>query len=395
MRKVPGYTRRSFRIIAALWCGAALLVLLTAGVFAEIACPYRNIQVLLPGEFPAPGTETGKTGTPRVQIVGIPCPVVVRVCDGQWNTVESVRHVIRLTTTDGTADLPAAAPLINGELTLPVTFNRAGSFTVTAEDLTDYEHRLGVSSPVTVMEGEGELSGFVFSSLGTEQYAGSPAAVELAAVDQRGNRVTAFAGPVILEEVTSTGQGRLSPAEVYLEEGFWSGSVTLFLADETTISGQGAVRLYASLEENQALNGYSNRFTVHPGDFSRLQIVVPGQRRSPGTITGITGSPAVQSTGLNLEVEVYATDPYWNLVEAADLVRIVSSDPTASTPVGGSLQAGQGRFALAFGRAGTHTLTVIDESDGGIEGMTSEGIPVISSEPTFVIEPIPSPVTAG
>ena len=36
------------------------------------AGPYTQLQVLLPGETEAPGTISGKTGTPQAQTVGVP-----------------------------------------------------------------------------------------------------------------------------------------------------------------------------------------------------------------------------------------------------------------------------------------------------------------------------------
>ena len=86
---------------------------------------FTRLQVLLPGESAAPGTATGKFGTPASQVVGIPFNVQVRACDSSWNTVTSITDVVRLTSTDATATLPAATSLQAGTRTLSVTVNAA------------------------------------------------------------------------------------------------------------------------------------------------------------------------------------------------------------------------------------------------------------------------------
>jgi hypothetical protein len=100
--------------------------------------------------------------------------------------------------------------------------------------------------------------------------------------------------------------------------------------------------------------------------------------------------------GQTFSVDVYATDDYWNPVPSIDQVRITSSDPGASTPVTGSLVEGYRQFTVWLATIGTQTLTVSDQTNSFIQGMTSSGIPVIPSAPDhFVIDPITSPVVAG
>jgi hypothetical protein len=200
---------------------------------------------------------------------------------------------------------------------------------------------------------------------------------------------------VSLQQITSFGVGRIVPDEVTLTNGFWSGSVTMYRADETAIN-RGNVNIYAFLDANPGVNGTSDPFTVHPGTFARVQIVVPGQAPAPGSVSGATGSPATQSAGQVFNVDAYGTDAYWNQVPTADVVRITSNDPQASTPVTGALTNGFRRFTLSLGTVGTQTLSVSDQTNGSIQGMSSPGIMVIANAASrFVIDPVPSPVTAG
>ncbi|UCG50448.1 MAG: hypothetical protein JSW58_09545, partial [Candidatus Latescibacterota bacterium] len=198
-----------------------------------------------------------------------------------------------------------------------------------------------------------------------------------------------------LVEITSFGEGRIAPERVTLSGGEWSGNVTMYRADETSIN-RGNVNIYAFLDADPSKNGTSDPFTVHPGTFERVQAVVPGQSPLPGSVSGVTGTPASQSAGQSFVVHVFATDTYWNPVPSGDVVRLTSSDAAASTPVSGALNNGYREFTISLGTVGTQTLSVSDQTDGSIQGMTTAGIQVIPSAPHhFAIDPIPSPVTAG
>lgn len=359
---------------------------------SSAANAYTQLQVLLPGESPAPGTVSGKSGSPLAQTVGIPFTITVRACDGAWNTDQTVTNMIELSSSDASATLPGVVSLVDGEIHLSVAFNAAGSFTITASDQSDPTIPDAVSSPVNAYS----LHGFEFSRISQKnQYAGESMQITLWAVDPVGEIVTGFSGQVQLREITSYGEGRISPDVVNLSNGTWTGPVTMYRADETSIN-RGNVNIYAVLTADPSKNGTSDPFTVHPGAFDRLQIVVPGQTPLPGSVTGLAGSPASQSAGESFAVEVYATDAYWNPVPGDDVVRITSSDPGASTPVSANLANGFGQFTVSLATIGTQTLTVSDITNSSMQGMTSSGIQVIPSAPDhFEISEIGSPVVAG
>ena len=68
----------------------------------------------------------------------------------------------------------------------------------------------------------------------------------------------------------------------------------------------------------------------------------------------------------------------------------------ASTPVNATLVDGYGQAVLSLGTVGDQTLTVADMTDGAIQGMTSDPIPVIpSAAHHFLIDPMPVSVIAG
>jgi len=271
---------------------------------AAIAGAYTRLQILLPGETAAPGTTSGKTGTPRPQTTGVPFDITVRACDSSWTTVTTVTDAIKILCSDASATLPAPAQLGAGTRFFTVALNAAGTFTFQAHDQTDTTIPDGSSGSVGALV----LQGFVFSGIAQKnQYAGQPMSITLSAVDPGGRTVAGFSGPVKLKEITSYGNGRITPETVTLSGGAWSGSVTMYRADETSIN-RGNVNLYAYIESAPAKNGTSDPFTVHPGSFHRLQIVPPGQTPLPGSVSGVTGSPASQGAGLAFSVTVYSTD---------------------------------------------------------------------------------------
>jgi hypothetical protein len=371
---------------------AGIILFVLALVIPAAASAYTQLQVLLPGEIAAPGTASGKLGTPLAQTVGVPFTISVRACDASWNTDTGVTNVVDVSSSDVSATLPGATALTNGETNLSVTLNAAGTFVITATDQSDPTIPQATSADITAFV----LHGFQFARINQKnQYAGQPMSITLWAVDPVGQTVIGFSGPVRLQEITSYGLGRIEPNVVNLSNGSWSGSVTLYRADETSIN-RGNVNIYALLDSDPSKNGTSDPFTVHPGPFSRLQIVVPGEDPLPGSASGLIGTPATQSAGETFTIDVYGTDDYWNPAPGSDQVRVTSSDPGASTPVTGSLVEGHRQFTVSLATIGTHTLSVSDQTNGSIQGMTSSGISVIPSAPDhFEIDPISSTVIAG
>jgi len=358
---------------------------------AATAGPYTRLQILLPGESAAPGTTNGKTGVPRTQTVGVPFSITIRACDDTWNTVSTVSDAIQILSTDQSATLPAPAQLSSGQRIFSVTLNAAGTFTFQAHDQTDGTIPDGASAGVSTLV----LQGFVFSSISQKnQNAGVPMSTTIRAVDPQGNTVSGFTGVVRLKEITSYGDGRVSPDSVTFSAGTWSGSVAMYRADETSIN-RGNVNLYAYIGSAPSKNGTSDPFTVHPGSFRRVQIVVPGQTPLPGSVTGVIGSPASQGAGQGFTTTVYSTDNYWNPVSSGDAVRITSSDP-AFTAVSGTLSGGSRSLSVTLNTVGAQTLTVNDQTNGSILSMTSAPINVIpNSAHHFAFATITSPVIAG
>lgn len=112
-----------------------------------------QLQVLMPGETNAPGTVTGKTGTPDPQVPGVTFNVVVNAVDNQFNIITDVTDTIHLDTSDTGAQpyLPADAAMLRGTITFNnVFFLDYGSWTITATDITNSKIASNTGSPTPV-----------------------------------------------------------------------------------------------------------------------------------------------------------------------------------------------------------------------------------------------------
>ncbi len=123
----------------------------TSSTIAVAPGPFSKLQVLLPGQSPAPGTTTWKSGTPAAQTIGVGFNTRVTAVDANWNPI-ATNDTVKVTSTDPLAVLPGSTALVAGSLTLPVTMNTSGSQTLTAADLTFPGIGSGVSSTFTVSQ---------------------------------------------------------------------------------------------------------------------------------------------------------------------------------------------------------------------------------------------------
>src|SRR6266436_678533 len=173
-----------------------------SSVFAVTGSSFSQLQVLLPGETAAPGSTSGKTGTPIAQTAAAAFNVTVNAVDANWNLINTVTDTARLTASDSNAVLPANAALVNGTRTFSVTLKTAGSATVTASDVTDNTKTANTSSSVSVnpgafakvqllVPGETAAPGTASGKTGTPgaQTAGSAFIVSVNAVDANWNLV--------------------------------------------------------------------------------------------------------------------------------------------------------------------------------------------------------------
>jgi hypothetical protein len=138
------------RLTATRTSGMSPLASGSSAAFTVVAATFTKLQVLVPGEIAAPGTTSGKTGTPTTQMVGSPFTVTVNAVDPNWNVATST-DVVGITSSDPAATLPASAALVGGTRTFSVTLNTVGGRTVTAADLNNGSKAANTSPAITVI----------------------------------------------------------------------------------------------------------------------------------------------------------------------------------------------------------------------------------------------------
>src|SRR5439155_948183 len=124
----------------------------TSGNIVVSPAAFAKLQQLVPGEIAAPGTATGKTGTPTERTADTAFNVTVNAVDACWNLVSST-HTVGITATDPNDTNPANAALSAGTRTFALTFKSAGSWTVTATDITDGTKTANTSPSITATAG--------------------------------------------------------------------------------------------------------------------------------------------------------------------------------------------------------------------------------------------------
>ena len=105
--------------------------------------------MVVPGETAAPGSPTGRTGTPSAQTAHAAFTVTVIATDAHWNPVAST-HTVAITSSDAAAVLPPSAALVAGSRAFSVTPETGGPTTVTATDVTDGTKTPGISTSIPV-----------------------------------------------------------------------------------------------------------------------------------------------------------------------------------------------------------------------------------------------------
>jgi len=123
----------------------------TSAPIAVSAGPFAKLLVLVPGEAAAPGSPTGKTGSPSAQTANGPFTVTVQAVDAYWNAVSST-DTVAITSSDASAVLPPNAALVAGAGSFAIILETPGSATVTASDFTDGSKTAGLSAAIPVTD---------------------------------------------------------------------------------------------------------------------------------------------------------------------------------------------------------------------------------------------------
>ncbi len=358
----------------------------TSNQFTVQTGSLSKLQVLLPGETATPGIAPGKTGTVNPILAGSSISVRVNAIDNWWNVISTVTHTVQLSSSDPVAGLPPNAPLFNGTRQFSVTLNTTGVQTVTAHDITQPTVLPGTSSQILV--NPGELYQFTFSNVVGPVTAGVSFPVSITAEDQSGNRLVGYGGTLALS--VSTGPGTITPVNIVMNQGLYTGNVTLTKAEN-------GVSLAVTDGASPPHTGSSNQFRVNPGSLAKFQVLVPGIIPTPGIAPGYSGNPNDQLAGQPFPIQVNGVDAHWNVVTSAqDSFGVSSTDLTASLPGNTVLINGTRSLSITLNSGGSHTVSAYHLNNPQISNGQSPLISIIPQNlDHFAFEQIQSPVVAG
>ena len=130
---------------------------------------------------------------------------------------------------------------------------------------------------------------------------------------------------------------------------WWPGpqtfNVTLLTAGSRTVTA-------TDIDDGTKAANTSAAITVNAGAFAKMQLLVPGETAAPGTASGKTGTPSVETAGTQFSVTINAVDANWNLVSSTNTIGISSSDANATLQGNAALVAGTKTRTVTFKTAG-------------------------------------------
>jgi hypothetical protein len=368
--------------------GVSSLTTVNPGAFAKL-------QALVPGESALPGSATGKSGAPLVQTNSLAFVLTVNGVDANWNIVNT-NDTIQITSSDLQALLPTNAPLAGGTRNFTVTLKTLGVSTLTASNVTHSGIVSSVSSAITVavgqpvkllvlMPGETAAPGTPTGKTGTPvaQQAGSAFTVTVNAVDNYWNLVSSTHTVAL----TSSDTYAILPASAALVAGTNSFTITLKTATNSTVTA-------SDTSGSPLASGVSTLTTVNPGPFAKLQLLVPGEAALPGSATGKSGAPLVQTNNQAFALTVNGVDANWNIVNTNDTIQVASSDLQALLPTNAPLAGGTRNFTVTLKTVGVSTLTASNVTHSGIVSSVSSAITVAAGQPVKLLVLMPGETAA-
>ncbi len=300
-----------------------------------------------------------QVAVPGTMTAGTPFSATLSALDIYGNLVTSGTIVVRLSSTDAQAVLPANAVLVNGTAIINVTLKTVGAHSIVAKAAGSSLQGQGV---VTVNPSTVAKFGV---TLPAEVVAGMPFSITVSALDTFNNVVPSYAGQV---HFTSNDAQAVLPANSTLNNGTRSFTVTLKTGDVHSITVNDTV--------NGSLNGTSNTM-VDPG--AAVQFNVTGGTAPAGSVVIII---------------VEAVDAFGNLATGyTGVINFTSSDGQAALPSNATLTNGAGIYGVVMKTAGNQSFTATDTLNPAITGATN--VTVNPAAAVQLVVSAPSSATAG
>ena len=327
---------------------------------------FKQLQVLLPGETPAPGLANGKKGAANQQTAGTAIPVTVNAVDAAFNVVTTAAGEVSISA-NVIGSMPPKAGLVNGTQTFNVTLTQASTGAMVSAAINNTSIPTATGGPVTInpapysklqilVPGETVDLGSAGGKTGTPNLfkAKKEEQVTVRTVDQYWNVVSI--AKTINISVTGATNYILNPNSTTVAmpvSGTYNFDVTFNVAGQTptiTVTDEASPGITASVS-----------VSVTTGDYAKLLILLPGETIAPNTPTGKTGTVTGVEAGTQIAGRVYAVDEDWNIVTTVNnQINITCSSKNAiiSSPI--TLIDGQAAFAATITEAATHRLEATD-----------------------------------
>jgi hypothetical protein len=313
-------------------------------------------------------TSFSVTATPSSLIAGNTTVVTVTALESDSvTTATSYNGTVHLTSSDGSAVLPADAALTAGVGTFTVTLKTAGSQTVSAADTGAYNANVtGNTSSITVTAATATHFGVGSPTAAT---AGVGVSVTVTALDQFNNTDTNYAGTVHF--TSSDGKAVLSGDSTLLA-GVSSFSATLKTSGNQSITATDP----NTSGVTGTISGSTGTITVSPASATHFVVAAPNS----------------VAKGAAFSFTVTARDQFGNNdTNYGGTVTFSSTDNSATLPANSTLTAGTGVFSATLQTAGGQMITATDLSNFFITG-ESNNITVTTNATHFSIS---APTTAS
>ncbi len=332
----------------------------------------NKLQILLPGETAAPGTTTGKTGSPTAISAFTSINATVNYVDANWNTINS-SDVVHFTSTDSSAVLPPNTALSAGTGTFSMTLKTRTNTTVTVSDVTsggitaNTSASISVTNNPPVLNSVSNLTGAFEDTNFTISYATLRAQADLTDIDISPADTLYF-------RVQAISTGTLTQSGTNAVAG-----VTLLTPTSAALVWRGAANA----------NGTLNAFTVRASDGSafstttaQVSVDVTAVNDVPSFTKG-ANQTVLEDSGIRTVTSwatAMSTGPSDESAQALSFIvsnnntNLFSTQPTISS-------AGTLTFTPAANANGSATVTVSIQDDGGT---ANSGVDTSASQ-TFTI----------
>jgi Bacterial Ig-like domain (group 3)/Kelch motif/Galactose oxidase, central domain len=364
---------------------------------------FTHLQLLVPGETAAPGTATGKTGTPNVEYVNGPFNVTVNAVDQFFNVVSGVTDTVHFASndTDPNTKLPSDTALANGtgafSVTLETVSYNPNQTTITATDVTNNSITSDTSPAIEVI--------VVYTASITPAMAGTGDAQSYTLTVKNAAAPNANNLESVQGSVPSADQGSISSANVSASNGGpalnWNydashmpGTLRFFAnSDADAVTPGGTITITFTATSNAAVstvpvseqwitNGFSDAASNNglplAGPEPTVQIGAAPKITSGNTATFTFGTPGtsftVTTTGVPLPTvsESGSLAPGLSFTANSDGTATISGTPTTAGSYPITITAHSG-----FGPDATQTLTIVVNKADSVSTVVSSAEPSV------------------